>query len=244
MTTLVLSLPTVLRGETLLVMDPRSHFATRSLVPQRGPTIAVRPAAPSDVPALADLNRAAYPDLVQKGVVWNEDQLHNHLHVFPDGQRVAELDGRLVGAISTLVVPRTRDALAPHTWLDITDGGCFHSHDPGGETLYLADIYVGPNAWGRGVGGALYAALRLLCVSRGHRRIVAGGRLWSYFEYKGLLSPEEYVQRVIRGEVHDRVLRSQLRAGYAVRAILAEYLDDPRSGNFATLLEWRNPSVT
>jgi hypothetical protein len=53
------------------------------------------------------------------------------------------------------------------------------------------------------------------------------------------MSPQDYVARVIRGELRDRVLGSQLKAGYTVRGILDGYLRDPRSRNYATLLEWR-----
>jgi GNAT superfamily N-acetyltransferase len=201
-------------------------------------TLSLRTACAGDVPRLAHINRAAYPDLVEEGVVWSEAQLRVHLTRFPEGQLVAELDGAAAGAVSTLIVPRKRDPLAPHTWRDITDDGLLTSHDPGGSTLYLVDIYVDPAAWGRGVGPTLYAGLRDLCAQFRLRRIVAGGRLWGYHEYADRLWPEEYVQRVIDGELHDRVLSSQLRAGYRVRGILNEYLQDPRSRNYATLLEW------
>jgi hypothetical protein len=50
------------------------------------------------------------------------------------------------------------------------------------------------------------------------------------------MSPEEYVARVLKGELKDKVLTSQVRAGFEVRGILRGYLDDPRSRNFATLL--------
>src|SRR5579871_2610034 len=122
--------------------------------------VSIRPALPVDVPALVRLNHAAYPDLVEEGVVWNAEQLEAHLERFPAGQLVAELDGAPVGAVSTLVLGRRHDPLAQHTWREITGEGRLTTHDPRGDTLYLADIYVDPAAWGRGVGPSLYAALR------------------------------------------------------------------------------------
>jgi GNAT superfamily N-acetyltransferase len=185
------------------------------------------------------MNHAAYPELVEENVVWSAAQLRLHIARFPEGQVVAELNGTPMGAISTFIVSRDRDPLAQHTWLEITDEGTFASHDPGGDTLYLADIYVDPAGWGRGVGETLYGALRDLCVRLGLKRVVAGGRLWGYHEHAARMSPQEYVDRVIRGELRDRVLGSQLKAGYTVRGILDGYLADPRSRNYATLLEWR-----
>ncbi len=200
--------------------------------------IRVRKATAEDVPRLVEMNHAAYPELVEEGVVWSEEQLRSHLHCFPEGQEVAVVDGRVQGAISTFIAPRTCDPMAQHTWLDITDHGTFARHDPGGDTLYLADVYVDPSAWGTGVSRALYAALFRLCNDLGLRRVVAGGRLWGYHEYAPKMTPEDYVSGVLRGDLRDRVLRSQVRAGFAVRGVLRGYLQDPRSCDYATLLEW------
>jgi GNAT superfamily N-acetyltransferase len=202
------------------------------------PLITIRPANALDVPRLVAMNHAAYPELVAENVVWNASQLEAHLDRFPEGQLVAELGGEVVGAISTFIVPPACDPLAQHTWLDITDHGTFAGHDASGDTLYLADVYVDPAAWGKRVGHSLYAALFRLCVGLGLRRVVAGGRLWGYHEYAAKMGPEEYVERVKRGELRDRVLNSQLGAGFEVRGVLVGYLADPRSRDYATLLEW------
>ncbi|HEY1956388.1 MAG TPA: GNAT family N-acetyltransferase [Polyangiaceae bacterium] len=203
-------------------------------------TIFIRKARSDDVPRLVELNRAAYPDLVEEGVVFDEAQIRSHLGVFPRGQLVAEIDGRIVGAIATLVLPRAIDPLGAHTWMGVTDGGTFARHDDAGDTLYLADVYVDAAAWGRGVGRALYRALFSLCRELGLRRVVAGGRLYDYDAHAATLSPDEYVARVQRGELRDRVLVSQLRAGFTVRGLLADYLHDWRSRHWATLLVWEN----
>jgi GNAT superfamily N-acetyltransferase len=200
--------------------------------------VTVRTATEADVPCLVAMNHAAYPELVEEGVVWSASQLHAHLWRFPEGQLVAELDGVPMGAISTFVVPPSRDPLVPHTWLEITDDGTFASHDRRGATLYLADVYVDPRGWGKRVGETLYAALRDLCVALDLQRVVAGGRLWGYHEYAARMTAAEYVMRVLRGEIRDRVLGSQVKAGFVVRGILDGYLRDPRSRDYATLLEW------
>ncbi len=206
-------------------------------------SVSIRAATACDVSRLVELNRAAYPDLVEDNVVFDEAQIRSHLSVFPNGQLVAEIEGRIVGAIATMIVPRAIDPLAPHTWMGVTDGGTFVRHDPNGDTLYLADVYVDEAAWGRGVGRALYAALFDLCKRAGCRRVVAGGRLYDYDAHAEKMTPEEYVARVVRGELRDRVLVSQLRAGFSVQGILRNYLHDWRSRHFATLLVWTNPTL-
>lgn len=201
-------------------------------------SVKTRAATLLDLPSLVALNRAAYPDLIEDGVVFEEAQLRTHQAVFPEGQRVAVDDGRVVGAIATLILPRTIDPLRAHTWMGVTDGGTFARHDGEGDTLYLADVYVGPDSWGKGVGKALYAELFDLCRRLQLTRVVAGGRLFGYCDHAAAMTPHEYVSRVMRGDLRDRVLESQLRAGFVVRGILSNYLHDWRSGHYATLLEW------
>jgi GNAT superfamily N-acetyltransferase len=205
--------------------------------------VTLRTATLDDIPRLVAMNHAAYPELVEANVVWSAAQIAAHLERFGRGQIVAELDGVVMGAISTFIVPPGRNPLAQHTWLEITDEGTFASHDGTGDTLYLADVYVDPAAWGKGVGEALYGALKQLCVDLGLRRVVAGGRLWGYHEYADRLTAREYVDGALRGEIRDRVLGSQIKAGFEVRGILERYLKDPRSKDYATLLVWNAPAA-
>ena len=176
---------------------------TKSKLPKR---VKVRRANAKDIPTLVELNRAAYPVLANENVVWGEAHLRSHQQIFPEGQMLAEVDGRIVGAISTLIVNLGSDPLRNHTWAGITDSGYFSSHDPAGDTLYGADIYVHPDARGLGVGAALYEARRQLCRKLNLRRILAGGRLWNYSEQADKMSAPEYAQRVVAGEFRDLVL--------------------------------------
>ena len=128
-----------------------------------------------DVDALIELNRRCFPSMVEENVVWNRAQLHNHLRLFPEGQMLIEHAGRPVAAISSLVVRLGLDPYRTHTYAGITDGGFFHNHDPQGDTLYGADVYVSPEARGQRVGHALYEARRALCQKLNLRRILAGG---------------------------------------------------------------------
>lgn len=210
-------------------------------MPRKKPLIQVRQATRADIPHLMALNREAYPTLAQENVVWGEAHLRSHQRVFPEGQLVAEHEGRIVGAASSLIVHLGPDPLREHTWSGITDSGYFTNHDPAADTLYGADVYVHPDTRGLGVGAALYAARRALCRRLNKRRILAGGRLWNYCDHAERMTPEEYAQRVADGEFRDLVLSFQLNEGFQLRRILPNYLRDPRSRNFASLIEWINP---
>ena len=203
--------------------------------------ITIREARIEDCEALAALNKLCFPAMVEKGVVWSRAQLANHMRLFPQGQIVAEIDGQIVGAISSLIVDLGVDPYRAHTYAGVTDGGYFHNHDAEGDTLYGADVYVSPLTRNQGVGHALYEARRAICKRLNLRRILAGGRLHGYREYAASLSPEAYVAKVEAGEIRDLVLNFQLREGFVVRGVLKNYIQDPLSLNFATLIEWLNP---
>jgi len=203
--------------------------------------IKVREATRQDIPALVELNKAAYPKLAEENMVWGEPHLLSHQRVFSRGQFVAEQRGRVVGAAASLVVNLGADPLRNHTWAGITDSGFFTNHDPDGDTLYGADVCTHPEFRGLGVGAALYEARRALCQRLNLRRILAGGRLWNYQEHAERFSAAEYAQRVAAGEIRDLVLSFQLREGFVLRGVMPNYLRDPRSRNHASLIEWLNP---
>lgn len=205
------------------------------------PDIEIRAMTREDIKELIHLNKKAFPKMAEENVVWSERQLLNHLRLFPEGQLVAILDGRIVGAVASLIVSLGTDPYRPHTYAGITDGGYFHNHDGSGDTLYGADVYVDPEIQGQGIGSQLYEARRELCRKLNLKRILAGGRISNYEDYAKDHSPEEYVDRVIEGELSDPVLSFQLKEGFVVRGILRNYITDPRSLNHATLIEWKNP---
>src|SRR5204862_761767 len=114
--------------------------------------VTIREATRADVPRLVELNRDAYPILADEDVIWGERHLVSHQRVFPQGQLVAEIDGKVVGAVAKLNVDLGPNPLRHHTWAGITDSGYFTNHDPQADTLYGADVYVDPGFHGRGVG--------------------------------------------------------------------------------------------
>ncbi len=203
--------------------------------------VTLRLADKNDVVELIALNKLCFPSMAEENVVWRKGQLENHIRLFPEGQIVAEHDGKLIAAIATLIVHLGLDPYRPHTYAGITDGGYFHNHDPDGDSLYGADVYVHPDYRGAGIGHHLYEARRDLCKTLNLRRIIAGGRIDGYAEHAGELSAEQYVKRVENGEILDQVLSFQLREGFVVRGVLKNYITDPKSKNLATFIEWKNP---
>ncbi|MDQ8186187.1 GNAT family N-acetyltransferase [Pelagicoccus sp. SDUM812002] len=203
--------------------------------------VTVREARVEDLETLVELNKTCFPQMAEENVVWTVSQLANHVRLFPQGQLVAVEEDRILGAVSSLIVDLGVDSYRQHTYAGITDGGYFHNHNPEGDSLYGADVYVHPEARGKGVGHLLYQARRDLCKRLNLRRIIAGGRIHGYHEHADSMSPENYVVEVENGKASDLVLNFQLREGFIVRGVIKNYIQDPLSKNFATFLEWINP---
>ncbi len=201
--------------------------------------IQVRGARLGDVPAIYACQRAAYPSFPPTGLC-DERQLRLQIRTFPDGQLVAVLGKQVVGYATALIVQM--DEESPwYSYAEITGNGTFSSHDPAGDTLYGADIAVHPDHRGEGVAGLLYEARRRLLRRFNLRRLVAGGRIPGYREQAGRLTPEEYVEKVARGELKDMALNAHLKAGFRVRGVHMGYLRDDQSLDYATFLEMENP---
>src|SRR4029079_15134557 len=117
----------------------------------------------------------------------------------------------------------------------------FTNHNPNGDSLYGADISTHPKYRHEGIGKMLYDARKDLVTELNLRRMIAGGRLFNYCEYANKMTALEYAQRVIKEEFRDPVLSFELDNGFKFIKILPNYLEDVRSLNYASFIEWRNP---
>ncbi len=71
--------------------------------------------------------------------------------------------------------------------------------------------------------------------------MVVGGRLYNYYKQAHKMTPQEYAQKVISGELTDPVLSFQPKNEFRFIKVLPDYLYDRRSANYASFLEWVNP---
>lgn len=199
---------------------------------------------PSHFEALEELQRIAYPTLGAQELMRVEHYASQY-RIFAEGQFVAvAMDDagheRVVGQGSGFFIDFDFDHPG-HTFGEIIAGGYFTLHDPNGAYYYGADISVHPEYRGHGIGWMLYEARKALVRRYNRRGIVAGGLIPGFARYKHAMTPHEYVERVVRGELKDPTLTFQLRNGFVVRGILENYLEDSASDNWSTLIEWPNP---
>jgi predicted amidohydrolase/GNAT superfamily N-acetyltransferase len=192
-----------------------------------------------DIPAIVECHKAAYPD-------FPSDSHHNkriytmQLNAFPEGQFLAEIDGKIIGYGTTLLI-QLDDKSAWYTYSEITGDSTFSTHTPSGDTLYGADIAVHPDYRGQGIAGALYVHRKKLLKRYNLRRMVAYGRIPGFKQCAGKMTADEYVQAVVDRKLKDPALIAHLKAGYTVKRVLLDFVGDRSSMDYCTLLEMPNP---
>ena len=197
----------------------------------------IRHTRSSDIKPLLELQERVYPTIRP----WPESTLLQQIETFPQGQIVAEVDGHLVGAASSLMI-LWDEWDVEHTWKEITSRGSFNTHNPEGRTLYGAEVFVQPELRGAGIGHALYRGRRQICRKLNLKRIIACGRLPGYHHHADQISALLYAQKVVWGDIFDPVLNFQLREGFDFCGTVDGYLpDDLDSLGHASLIVWLNP---
>ena len=199
--------------------------------------LSVRATKVGDVDAVLALQKRVYPTIAP----WRRDHIADQMAIFPEGQLIAELNGRIVGCASSLVILWDEWA-DEHSWSEITAAGTFSTHNPDGFTLYGAEVFVDPKLRGQRVGHRLYEGRRNLCKRLNLRRIIACGRLPGYAALAEQMTVELYVKKVLWGDLVDPVLSFQLREGFRFCGIMKNYLpEDTDSRGQASLIAWVNP---
>lgn len=72
--------------------------------------------------------------------------------------------------------------------------------------------------------------------------MISGGRLFNYCDYADRMSALEYAQKVIAHELRDPVLSFELENGFSFIKGMTNYLNEVRSLNYASFIEWLKPS--
>ncbi len=192
---------------------------------------------------LERIQEESFPTLSRAERMTKEHYL-SHMQVFPEGQHaVIDRETGWVVACSTDFRTKIDFHHYQHRYIEAVAGNWLTRHDPEGDWLYGADIGVLPAYRGQGLSRLLYEARQNLVRHLGLRGHVAGSMPKGYHLYAQSMPIEEYVHRVIRGEIQDPVLSVQLKRGYRVYGIIPDYLEDPSCLNYGVFIVWRNPEV-
>ena len=200
----------------------------------------VRHARAKDIPGIAALVRRVYDDMP----AYTHGEIRGQINNFRDGCFVALLDDEVVGYCATMQVAEAL-AFQDHDWDEITGNGFGSRHDPTGDWLYGYEMCVDPKVRGVRIGRRLYEERRALAEERDLTGIVFAGRMPNYRRNKRKVAgPEDYLEQVLAGKIHDPVLRFQLANGFEPDRVLEGYLPEDRASEAnAVLMKWRNPYV-
>jgi ribosomal protein S18 acetylase RimI-like enzyme len=193
-----------------------------------------------DFQGLIKIQQECFPPPFPSELWWNEEQLTNHITLFPEGALCIEVNGELAGSMTGLLVdfnPTQPD----HTWEEITDHGYITNHNPNGNTLYVVDISVRPSYRKLGLGKWLMSSMFDVVVHNGLTRLLGGGRMPGYHKHATEMTPDQYLAAVVSGELKDPVITFLLRCGRTPVKVVGNYLEDEESCNYGTLMEWKNP---
>ena len=190
----------------------------------------------ADVPAVVELQSLAFPPPFEPDLLWSAEHLERHLAMFPEGQWVAEWDGRLAGSCSNT---RIMSAVwqSSKTWDETTGGPFLETFDADGSTLYGLDISVHPEFRRRGIGRKFYEQRFQYVRDHGMDRYGTGCRLPDFLA-SGMTDPDEYVTAVAQGLRRDKTLTPLLRYGLRFIMTKENYMEDAESRNVAAILDW------
>lgn len=194
----------------------------------------------NDFDQLITVQKEAFPPPFPEDLLWNTEQLTNHVSLFPEGALCVEIDEKIAGSITGLLV-QWANGDEDHSWAEITDNGYIRNHDPEGNTLYIVDICISPSYRKLGLGKWMMQAMYETVVQLGLERLLGGGRMPGYHLHSADMSIYQYAEKVLQGELKDPVISFLLRCGRTPVKPVANYLEDEESLNYGMLMEWKNP---
>ena len=219
-------------------MAYRSEFYAFDL--EKPVPIVIRNYTRSDFDELIQIQAECFPPPFPSELWWNKEQLDNHVTLFPEGALCIEVNGQLAGSLTGVCVHF--DPKHPsHKWEEVTDSGYIRNHDPKGNTLYIVDISIRPKFRKLGLGKMLMQSMYQVVIQLGLDRLLGGGRMPGYHKVAESMTPNEYLNAVMKGDLSDPVISFLLRSGRTPISIIDNYLEDEESLHHAVLMEWKNP---
>lgn len=199
-------------------------------------TIVLRQMTMDDFDALIEMQAACFPGME----VWDREHIESQLKMFPEGQFCIEIDGKLAGSASGLIVDFS-SYTEWHNWREISDDGYIRNHHPDGDTFYGIEMMVHPEFRGMKLSRRLYEKRKQVCREHNLNRIMIAGRIPGYGAVADEMTAREYVEEVMERSRLDPVLTPQLANGFVLKQLIPSYLDeDTASRGYATFLEWTN----
>lgn len=198
----------------------------------------VRNTTKNDIDELVPMAIKGYGD---EDMAPTKEKYASHIDHFPEGQFCVEYDGKLIASCSSVLI-NIEDYGDSHTFKDVAGDGYIRNHNPNGKNLYGIDVVVDADYRGLKVGKRLYEARRKLAQDLNLESIIFGGRIPNFKQYVNQMTAEEFVRKVLDGELFDPVIVFQIKNGFECKGVMKDYISkDEESFGYATLMEWKNP---
>jgi GNAT superfamily N-acetyltransferase len=188
-----------------------------------------------DAPQLAHLQEVVFPDLIPEERM-EDIHFSSHVDLFPDGQWVAEIDGKIAGSTSSIRYHFDPEHPEMHRFADLFDDGFMRTHQPEGNWLYGMDMAVFPEYRGLGIARKLYRARQNLVRELGLEGQVTVGMLNGFAAHSTQYTLEKYYQALVDGVLKDPTVSVQQKIGFKLCGLMKDYLSDPTCGNAGVLL--------
>ena len=197
--------------------------------------ILIRKMEKRDAPQLAHLQEVVFPDLIPEERM-KDIHFSSHVDLFPDGQWVAEIDGKIAGSTSSIRYHFDPEHPEMHRFADLFDDGFMRTHQPEGNWLYGMDMAVFPEYRGLGIARKLYRARQNLVRELGLEGQVTVGMLNGFAAHSTQYTLEKYYQALVDGVLKDPTVSVQQKIGFKLCGLMKDYLSDPTCGNAGVLL--------
>ena len=197
--------------------------------------ILIRKMEKSDAPQLAHLQEVVFPDLIPEERM-KDIHFSSHVDLFPEGQWVAEIDGKIAGSTSSIRYHFDPEHPEMHRFADLFDDGFMRTHQPEGNWLYGMDMAVFPEFRGLGIARKLYRARQNLVRELGLEGQVTVGMLNGFAAHSTQYTLEKYYQALVDGVLKDPTVSVQQKIGFKLCGLMKDYLSDPTCGNAGVLL--------
>ena len=125
-------------------------------------------------------------------VFWTPEQIDKLIRIFPEGQIVTVVDGKIVGCALSIIV-NYNDVKNDHTYAQVTGNETFNTHTRKGNILYGIEVFVHPDYRGLRLARRMYEYRKELCEKLNLKAIMFGGRLPNYDNIYYQEPTEEYI---------------------------------------------------
>jgi len=197
--------------------------------------ILIRKMEKRDAPQLAHLQEVVFPDLIPEERM-KAIHFSSHVDLFPEGQWVAEIDGKIAGSTSSIRYHFDPEHPEMHRFANLFDDGFMRTHQPEGNWLYGMDMAVFPEYRGLGIARKLYRARQNLVRELGLEGQVTVGMLNGFAAHSTQYTLEKYYLALVDGVLKDPTVSVQQKIGFKLCGLMKDYLSDPTCGNAGVLL--------